>query len=88
MPQRWYKNVQLQWTFGIEPTAEEDLIISATISTSGPHVCTFKCACGCDRIIFATGRDAGAGEAGRKWIPVAYLWGRLHSGDIIDGRET
>lgn len=84
MTLRWHRKVQLKWILGIEPTPEEDLVIAATITASGPHSCMFRCPC-CSKIVFVIGRDMGMGV---KWIPTATIFGRLAAGDIIDGREA
>jgi len=69
----------LIWTHGAPPTDQEALIISATVSRSGPHCCTFKCPC-CDLVIGVLGRDMGIGPG---WIPVVTLWERLRSGEAL-----
>lgn len=85
MTLRWHRHVQLVWRLGVEPTPDEQLVIQATIATSGPHACTFRCGCGCSKIVFAIGRDMGSGA---KWIPTAEVFARLLAGDFIDGREV
>jgi hypothetical protein len=72
-------NAELVWTHGVPPTDYEVLTIGATISTSGPHCCTFKCPC-CEKVIGVLGRDMGIGP---EWILAVTTWERLRSGDTL-----